>query len=191
MERREIGFRTVRCALGWLLVAGSEKGVCAVILGDVRGPLVDALRGEFPWADLASGDDRLDGWAVTLAQRAAGGRPDAEVPLDVRGSRFQQRVWAALGAIPRGETRSYGELAGSLGKPRGARAVAGACARNPVALAVPCHRVVGAGGALRGYRWGTARKQALLDQEKEGDSSLSSAGGLASSGGRARRRSNA
>lgn len=186
MERREIGFRTVRCALGWLLVAGTERGVCAVMLGDAREPLQEALRAEFPWAALGSGDGRLTAWTETLAALAAGRAPEEEVPLDVRGSRFQRRVWAALRAIPRGETRTYGELARTLGAPQGARAVARACATNPVALAVPCHRVIGADGALRGYRWGVERKSVLIDRESRSDSSRSS-GGLGSSHGRSRR----
>ena len=190
MERREIGFRTVRCALGWLLVAGTERGVCAVMLGDSRESLRETLRAEFPWAELGRGDARLTAWVETLTALAAGRAPDAEVPLDVRGSRFQRRVWAALRAIPRGETRSYGEVAGALGMSFGARAVARACATNPAALALPCHRVVGAEGALRGYRWGTERKQALLDLEKESDLSHSSCG-LAFRGGRPRRCSSA
>jgi len=169
MERREIGVRTVRCELGWLLVAGTERGVCAVMLGDARQPLLDALHEEFPWAWLGDGVGALDGWTAGLAEAVAGRPSGPEVPLDVRGSRFQRRVWQSLRAIPRGQTRSYGELARALGKPRGARAVARACAANPAALAIPCHRVVGADGALRGYRWGKDRKQALLDREKVSD----------------------
>jgi len=188
MERREIGYRIDRCALGWLLVAGSERGVCAVMMGDTREALVDALRGEFPWAQLGCGDEQLIAWAASLKELTAGGAPEAEIPLDVRGSCFQRRVWQALRAIPRGETRSYGELARGLGMLRGARAVARACATNPVVLAVPCHRVVGADGSLRGYRWGAERKQALLEREKESDLSLSFCE-LGSRDDRSRRRS--
>jgi AraC family transcriptional regulator of adaptative response/methylated-DNA-[protein]-cysteine methyltransferase len=177
MERREIGCRTVRCALGWLLVAGTERGVCAVMLGDSRESLLEALRAEFPWAALGSGEGRLNDWTEILTALAAGRAPAGEVPLDVRGSRFQRRVWDALRAIPPGETRSYGELARALGAPRGARAVARACATNPVALAVPCHRVIGVDGELCGYRWGTERKRALLKRE-EGDDSSRSPDGL-------------
>ena len=173
MERREIGYVTRGCPLGVLLVAGTELGVCAVMLGDARAPLLEELRREFPWAALAPGGAQLEVWAGSVGELAAGRGSIGEVPLDVRGSRFQRRVWEALRRIPRGQTRSYGELARQLGAPRGARAVARACATNPVALAVPCHRVVGSDGRLRGYRWGTGRKQALLDREKESDLSLS------------------
>ena len=174
VERREIGVRTLPCELGWLLVAGTERGVCAVMLGEARQGLLDELRAEFPWAELGAGPAPLDEWAEVLVALAAGREPGRELPLDVRGSRFQRRVWRALRAIPRGETRSYGELARALGAPQGARAVARACASNPVALGIPCHRVIGADGALRGYRWGVDRKRALLDREKVSDLSLSS-----------------
>lgn len=173
MERR-VGYVTARCALGWLLVAGTERGVCAVMIGDAPGPLVEALRRELPWAPLQEGGPGLEGWTRSLVDLAAGRLPAEDVPLDVRGSRFQRRVWAAIQAIPRGETRSYGELAVGLGQPAGARAVARACATNPTSLVVPCHRVVGGDGTLRGYRWGLDRKRALLAAEqKESDLSLS------------------
>jgi AraC family transcriptional regulator of adaptative response/methylated-DNA-[protein]-cysteine methyltransferase len=176
MERRAIGFHTQRCALGWLGVAGTRRGVCAVLLADTRTGAAGALRDEFPWAEPGPAGPRLTGWAAGLAALAEGRLPPEEIPLDVRGSRFQRRVWDALRGIPRGETRSYDALARELGLPRGARAVARACATNPVALAVPCHRVVGGDGALRGYRWGAGRKRALLVREKESDLSLSSEG---------------
>jgi AraC family transcriptional regulator of adaptative response/methylated-DNA-[protein]-cysteine methyltransferase len=176
MERQEIGYRTARCALGWLLVAGTPRGVCAVMLGDAAGPLEQALRREFPWAALGAGTPRLDAWTGALVELAAGRGSGGALPLDVRGSRFQRRVWQALRAIPAGETRSYGQLARELGQPRAARAVARACATNPVALAIPCHRVVGGDGALRGYRWDPQRKQALLEREKVSDLSLSGPG---------------
>ena len=172
MERCEIGWVTRRCPLGLLLVAGSLRGVCAVMLGEVRHTLLDELRMEFPWAERVPGGERLEIWAAAVAELAAGRVPDADVPLDVRGSRFQRRVWDALQGIPRGRTRTYGQLAAELGMPQGARAVARACATNPVALVVPCHRVVGADGKMRGYRWGTQRKQQLLEREKESELSL-------------------
>lgn len=156
-------------ALGVALVAATERGVCAVTLGDDGEALVKILRAELYAADLAPGGAALVAWAEPVL-RALAGAPGAfpallAVPLDVRGTAFQRQVWAALRAIPPGETRTYGEVAKSLGKPTAFRAVAQACGANPVAVVVPCHRVVGARGALRGYRWGPERKARLLAME--------------------------
>ena len=169
VERREIGVRTLPCELGWLLVAGTERGVCAVMLGEARQWLLDELRAEFPWAELGAGPAPLDEWAEVLVALAAGREPGRELPLDVRGSRFQRRVWRALRAIPRGETRSYGWLAGRAGRRGAARAVGQAMARNPVPLVIPCHRVVGADGCLVGFGGGLDLKQRLLDLESRND----------------------
>jgi AraC family transcriptional regulator of adaptative response/methylated-DNA-[protein]-cysteine methyltransferase len=163
-----IGFALTRCTLGTLLVATTVRGLCAILLGDDPDVLVRDLRERFPHADLR---DAEPGFAATLAQVAAlvdGAHAGADLPLDVRGTAFQQRVWQALRAIPAGCTVSYAELAARLGMPQGARAVAGACAANPVAVLIPCHRVVRGDGALSGYRWGIERKRRLLAREKAG-----------------------
>jgi AraC family transcriptional regulator of adaptative response/methylated-DNA-[protein]-cysteine methyltransferase len=161
----DIRYAVVASALGRLLVAGTARGVCAVKLGTSDAALVEALTAEFPAATVrASG--LPGGWAKAIAS-AIGARPAAtpDVPLDVQGTAFQWRVWKALVAIPAGETRTYGEVAASIGRPTAVRAVARACASNPVALVVPCHRVVPAQGGPGGYRWGAARTAALLARE--------------------------
>ena len=157
----------VRTELGWLLVAATPRGLCTVEFGANRAGLVAGLRERFHAADLAPADAALSIWAARIVGFVA--RPTAalDLPVDLAGTAFQLRVWQALRAIPPGETVSYGALAARLGMPAATRAVANACAKNPVALAVPCHRVVGSDGALRGYRWGTERKSALLAREAE------------------------
>ncbi len=154
--------------LGMVLVAATELGVCAIAFGDAEDAMVEELRGRFPRAELKRMDTELE-YAVTAV--VAGVKEHAaaiELPMDVRATAFQHRVWRELQAIPRGETRSYSEIAEAIGSPRSARAVAAACASNPVAVVVPCHRVVGKNGSLTGYRWGVERKRALLDAERAG-----------------------
>lgn len=157
-------------ALGHALVAASERGVCAVLLGDDDDALAAELRGEFPKADLlrvdAGRDEFLAPRVRAVADALSGG--DARVPVELVGTAFQHRVWQALMRLPPGATRSYAELAGALGMPRGARAVARACAGNRVAVLVPCHRIVRGDGSLGGYRWGLPRKQRLLADEAVG-----------------------
>jgi AraC family transcriptional regulator of adaptative response/methylated-DNA-[protein]-cysteine methyltransferase len=165
MSTRAIEFTIVPSTLGSLLVAASEKGVCHVRFADAGVDLEEDLGREFPYADLREDPVRLKPWSDALVSYVDGYSTHLEVPLDVRGSRFEQRVWKALRSIPRGDTRAYSEVADSLGLPRGARAVARACARNPVAVAIPCHRVVEKSGELGGYRWGPSRKRALLQRE--------------------------
>ena len=165
MSTRAIEFAIVPTSLGALLVAASEKGVCQVRFAEAGLDLEEALGREFPFAELRENPVRLEPWSDALVSYVDGHSTHLEVPLDVRGSRFEQRVWKALRGIPRGDTRAYSEVADSLGLPRGARAVARACARNPVAVAIPCHRVVEKSGELGGYRWGLARKRALLQRE--------------------------
>lgn len=150
---------------GRILLAATERGICRVLLGEDEGELVESLRAELPRASLRrdAGELRDAVRAVAAALRA--GQAVPELPLDVRGTALQERVWRALRSIPRGETRSYSEIAAAIGKPRAVRAVAQACARNPVAVLVPCHRVVGKDGALTGYRWGVGRKRRLLAAE--------------------------
>jgi len=155
------------CSLGTLLLAQSPCGICAIFLGCAAPPLAQALQRRFPRAVLTHEATRL---APALAQAVALVEHPGEIfdlPLDLRGTPYQQRVWQALRAIPPGRTASYTDIARQLGAPRSARAVAGACAANPVAVAVPCHRVLRHDGALSGYRWGVARKRELLRREHE------------------------
>lgn len=160
-----ISYAIVPSALGRLLVAATARGVCAVKLGASDAPLVAALTAEFPRADLRAGA-LPPVWARAIAD-AVGARPATtpDVPLDVQGTAFQWRVWKALLAIPPGDTRTYAQVAAAIGRPKAVRAVARACATNPVALVVPCHRVVPAAGGTGGYRWGVDRKAALLARE--------------------------
>ncbi|MDJ0850148.1 MAG: methylated-DNA--[protein]-cysteine S-methyltransferase [Kiloniellales bacterium] len=167
MHASTIHFTTVRCALGWLLVARTARGLCSLRFGEAPGPLAEALRDDFPFADLREDAGRLASCVAALERYLDGRAPRLDLPLDVRGSQFQRRVWDAIRAIPYGQTQSYGALARTLGRPRAARAVAGACAANPVALAIPCHRVVPAAGRTGGYRWGAERKAALLNLERD------------------------
>ncbi len=167
---QEIFYTTVPSPLGTVLVAATAVGVCAVRFVDPghddRTEVEAALRAEFPAATLTPDDDGLKAAAAAVVEAAAGGGHSLDLPLDVRSTAFQLRVWRALREIPRGETRSYTQVARAIGQPRAVRAVASACAANPVALVVPCHRVVAAGGGLAGYRWGVDRKRALLDAER-------------------------
>ena len=169
-EGLELRWSLVPTALGQALVAVTERGVCAVLLGEDAGALEADLRAEFPRATLQrvdAGRDEFLAPRVRAVAEALSERAGA-VPVELIGTAFQQRVWEALMRIPAGETRSYAELADSLGMPRGARAVARACAGNRVAVLVPCHRVIRGDGSLGGYRWGLPRKQALLDSERRG-----------------------
>ena len=153
------------CTLGSVLVAATERGLCAILLGDDRPALLLDLQERFPRRERIADDTALAPWmAQVVALMAAPANP-VTLPLDVGGTAFQQRVWQALRDIPAGTTVSYTELARRMGMPEAVRAVAGACAANALAVAIPCHRVVRSDGALSGYRWGVARKRALLDSE--------------------------
>lgn len=169
-RRRGLGetirFATIETPLGWALVAASRRGVCMTALADDRDSLGEALRQRFPQATLEAGDAGLDDWATSVVRciTAPGERPD--LPLDIRGTAFQAQVWRALRQIPLGETATYGEIAAALGRPAAVRAVGRACGANPLALLVPCHRVVRKDGDLGGYRWGIERKLALLGRER-------------------------
>jgi AraC family transcriptional regulator of adaptative response/methylated-DNA-[protein]-cysteine methyltransferase len=149
-----------KSSLGLVLAAASEKGVCSILLGDDRELLVTELQRRFPKARLTEGN-------AALAQILAFIETPCELalPLDLRGTAFQQRVWQALREIPAGSTLSYAQVAEKIGSPKSVRAVAGACAANAIAVAIPCHRVVRSDGNLSGYRWGVERKRALLDRE--------------------------
>ncbi len=161
----EIRFAIGECSLGSILVASSELGVCAIMLGDDPEALARDLQDRFPRARLIGGDaefEKLVSQVVGFVEVPALG---LDLPLDVRGTAFQQRVWRALREIPAGKTASYTDIAGRIGSPKAVRAVAAACAANPLAVAIPCHRVVRTDGELAGYRWGVERKRALLDKE--------------------------
>lgn len=161
----EIRFAIGECSLGSILVAQSERGVCAILLGDDPDTLARDLQDRFPKARLIGGDrnyEQLVAQVVGFIEAPAIG---LDLPLDVRGTAFQQRVWRALRDIPAGSTVSYSEIARRIGSPKSVRAVAGACAANMLAVAIPCHRVVRNDGGLSGYRWGVQRKRVLLDRE--------------------------
>lgn len=161
-----IRYATASCDLGRVLLAVTGKGVCAVSIANADGPLEKFLQSEFPAAELVRDDAGLAGWLAELLKAVAGG-PHKALPLDVQATAFQRRVWQELQRIPRGETRTYRELAEAIGKPKAVRAVARACATNPTAVLVPCHRVIGTDGKLHGYRWGVARKNRLLAAEQK------------------------
>jgi AraC family transcriptional regulator of adaptative response/methylated-DNA-[protein]-cysteine methyltransferase len=160
-----IHYTAVPTTLGLLLVAVTERGVCSVSLGDDEAVLVEALRNEFPAAELARATDANDRLVDAVVAHIEGRAGGDELPLDVRATAFQWQVWRALQRIPEGATRSYQAVAEELGRPTAARAVARACASNRIAVLIPCHRVVRGDGALGGYRWGIARKAALLARE--------------------------
>ena len=160
-----IRFAIGACSLGAILVAATEHGICAILMGDDPDQLARDLQDRFPAAELRGADAGFEQTVAKVVGLVEAPAIGLDLPLDVRGTAFQQRVWQALRAIPSGETVSYAELAARLGMPRGARAIARACAANPVAVAIPCHRVVRNDGALSGYRWGVERKRALLDRE--------------------------
>jgi AraC family transcriptional regulator, regulatory protein of adaptative response / methylated-DNA-[protein]-cysteine methyltransferase len=166
-----ITYAATDTALGPLLIAATDRGLCAVELGGSVEDLVTRLDKEYPNAELVPTGSRpspeLAAWIEALRAHVEEGRPHGELPLDVRATAFQRRVWAFLQSIPAGETRTYAEVAKAIGAPGSSRAVARACASNPAALAIPCHRVIRADGALAGYRWGAERKAKLLERERE------------------------
>jgi AraC family transcriptional regulator of adaptative response/methylated-DNA-[protein]-cysteine methyltransferase len=162
-----IRYTITGCPLGRLLVAATARGVCAVSLGDTDLALERALSTDYPAVTLERDELGLARWVDAILQHLQGQQPHLDLPLDLQATAFQWRVWEALRAIPYGSTRSYAQVARALGQPAAARAVARACATNPVALVIPCHRVVREDGQLGGYRWDIARKRALLAQEAQ------------------------
>jgi AraC family transcriptional regulator of adaptative response/methylated-DNA-[protein]-cysteine methyltransferase len=162
-----IHFAIGECSLGAILVARSPKGVCAILLGDAPDALLRDLQDRFPKAMLIGGDADFEAVVARVVGFVEAPRLGLDLPLDVRGTAFQQRVWQALREIPAGETASYAEIARRIGQPEASRAVAGACAANALAVAIPCHRVVRADGGLSGYRWGVERKGSLLERESK------------------------
>jgi len=161
----QIGYTVANTTLGKVLVAATERGVSAVYLGESERVLVEELRKEYAQAEIVRAADRHANWLSEIVHRVEGDAPSVELPLDVQATAFQRRVWQELQKIPRGATRTYTQVARALGKPRSVRAVARACATNPVSIVVPCHRVIRTDGTLAGYRWGLQRKQKLLERE--------------------------
>jgi AraC family transcriptional regulator of adaptative response/methylated-DNA-[protein]-cysteine methyltransferase len=161
-----ITYTIAPCSLGRVLVAATERGISAVYLGDRDSELVAALRKEYPRAEIRSGSGKHSNWVRAIVRHLGGTNPQLDLPTDVTATAFQRRVWEALRSIPLGETRTYSEVAKSIGQPRAIRAVARACATNPVSIVVPCHRVIRADGSAAGYRWGIERKRSLLEQEQ-------------------------
>lgn len=160
-----IRFAVGECSLGTILVAATERGVCAIEFGNDPQTLLDDLQRRFPNAELIGADGEFESLVARVVGFIEAPRTGLDLPLDIAGTAFQQRVWQALRAIPAGRTASYAEIAERIGKPKAVRAVARACASNGIAVAIPCHRVVRNDGALSGYRWGVERKRALLDRE--------------------------
>lgn len=161
-----IHYAIIVCSLGRLLVAATERGICAVHFGNSEVELRAALQGEFPAAELHSDGATLRSWVEVISAHLSGQKLHLDLPLDVRATAFQWRVWEALRAIPYGETRSYSDVARAVGNPKAVRAVAHACASNPVPIVIPCHRVIRSDGSLGGYGGGVERKRALLAQER-------------------------
>jgi AraC family transcriptional regulator of adaptative response/methylated-DNA-[protein]-cysteine methyltransferase len=161
-----IDYTVIDCPVGRLLLAATARGVCRVSMAGADKVLEADLKREFPAAEVRRNDAVLSDWAREVLRRTRGEPPAVELPLDVRATAFQWRVWQLLQAIPLGETKTYCEIAKELGQPTAARAVARACATNPVSILIPCHRVVRTDGGLGGYRWGLDRKRKLLDGER-------------------------
>ncbi len=164
-----IRYAVAPCALGWIVVAATRKGICAIEFGDGPQMLAERVRTRFPQAGFEPADDVFKRWITQVLSYLEQPRGALNLPLDMQGTVFQHRVWQALQAIPAGRTASYGEIADRIGQPKAHRAVAHACACNPVAIAIPCHRAVRADGSLAGYRWGIVRKSELLRREGEND----------------------
>ena len=162
-----IQYTVASCSLGYLLVGSTERGVCAVTIGDSPELVVDALREEYPAAQITAATDTLNVPVNAILRYLDGDKTRIDLPLDIQATAFQHRVWEALREIPYGMTRTYTEIAHEIGNPDAVRAVANACAANHVALIVPCHRVVRGDGSLGGYKWGMERKRTLLEQEHE------------------------
>jgi AraC family transcriptional regulator of adaptative response/methylated-DNA-[protein]-cysteine methyltransferase len=161
----DIHYTIAESPIGRMLVGATRKGVCLVRFGDSDEELEAGLRREYPYAVKKRDDQALCAWRDALLEHLRGHTPDGRLPLDIRATAFQKRVWNYLQQIPRGRTQSYSEVARGIGRPRAVRAVARACATNPVSIAIPCHRVIGSDGSLTGYAWGIEKKKKLLEME--------------------------
>lgn len=169
-EGMAISYAAAQTPLGRLMIGATDRGICFIQFAAAEAELLDMLRAEFPAAALAPMDARaqplFDGWIARLCEYLKGGAELPDLPLDIRGTAFQMKVWKFLQRIPRGKTQTYAEVAKGIGSPRAARAVASACAANRIAIAIPCHRVIRGDGGPGGYKWGLARKRELLDIEQ-------------------------
>lgn len=163
----QIHYTTAGSPLGRLLVGATQRGISALYLGKDDAALQAALRKEYPRAEISRDRNGLEGWVEKILEHLRGREPHLDLPTDVQATAFQRRVWEELRKIPYGATRTYSQVARAIGKPKAIRAVARACATNPVSVVVPCHRVVRQDGDLAGYRWGVELKQSLLKQESE------------------------
>lgn len=161
-----IFYSVVPCPLGQMLVAVTERGICKISLGDTSDALIDDMTKEFAEAELIPDEEGVGYWVEKIIAYLEGWQPHLDLPLDIRATAFQMKVWQQLQKIPVGETRTYSDIAEAIEKPTAVRAVANACARNQVALVIPCHRIIRKNQELGGYRWGIERKRALLEQEK-------------------------
>jgi AraC family transcriptional regulator of adaptative response/methylated-DNA-[protein]-cysteine methyltransferase len=164
---KKIRFTIVQTYLGKMLVAGTDTGICAVSFGQEEGNMVTYLRTEYPAAELLEDESHLANAVNLLIQHLEGHQPHLSLPLDLQATAFQLRVWEELRRIPYGQTRTYAEVAEAIGRPKAVRAVANACAANPVVVVTPCHRVIRSDGSLGGYRYGVERKRALLSKEQD------------------------
>lgn len=160
-------FAIARSYLGWVLIAATDKGVCAIDIGDEPETLLDRLMARFPRAELQENDPDFGKLVEKVLALLESPRNGPDLPLDIQGTAFQRRVWMALRDIPAGSTSTYAEIAARIGNPKAVRAVANACASNEIAVAVPCHRVLRSDGKLAGYRWGIERKRMILEKEAE------------------------
>jgi AraC family transcriptional regulator of adaptative response/methylated-DNA-[protein]-cysteine methyltransferase len=167
-EGQQINVAVAQSSLGWVLVAATGNGICAITFGDDPTQMVAELRGRFPRAEIRENDPDFAGWVSQVVGFIETPEQGLDLPLDIQGTAFQRRVWAALREIAPGTTASYGEIASRIGNPKASRAVAQACGSNKIAVAIPCHRVVGSNDDLGGYHWGIERKQALLEREAAG-----------------------
>jgi AraC family transcriptional regulator of adaptative response/methylated-DNA-[protein]-cysteine methyltransferase len=164
-----IYYSVIRCPLGLILLAATPKGICAVRIGDKKRALIDELKIEFKEATIKEADSDLSKWSERLIHYLFGSVPWPKLPYDVKTTAFQRKVWDHLRTIPEGQTAHYSEIAAAIGQPQAVRAVAHACATNPAAIVIPCHRVVPKSGGVGGYRWGSERKKKLLELEKRKD----------------------
>ncbi len=171
-----IYFDVAECSLGAILIAESHRGICAISLGDEPEPLLKELQERFPESSQIGADPAFESRIPHVIGMVESPGIDLDLPLDMRGSAFQQRVWQELRNIPAGETASYSEIARRIGSPEAVRAVASACAANKLAVVIPCHRVIRQDGQLSGYRWGIERKRALLDREQNQNKTLTKQG---------------
>ena len=165
-QNQEIRFAVEKTSLGWVMVAATEIGICAIALGDNPDELTTEIHRRCPQAGFCDDNLTFQQWVADVVSIIEMPKRNLNLPLDIQGTAFQQQVWQVLRVIPVGSTLSYQQVATQIGKPKAVRAVASACAANKLAIAIPCHRVVGSDGSLSGYRWGVERKKALLELEK-------------------------